>query len=58
MTLTPYIVAAAASGLAQDIISLVFWRFLTGAGISGEYSAINSTIQELVPARLRGVWTS
>ncbi len=31
-------------------------RFLTGAGIGGEYTAINSTIQELVPARYRG-WT-
>src|SRR6185436_5811532 len=30
--------------------------FLTGAGIGGEYAAINSTIQELVPARVRG-WT-
>src|SRR5262249_32573899 len=28
--------------------------FLTGAGIGGEYSAINSTIQELIPARVRG----
>src|SRR3546814_14288694 len=31
-------------------------RFLTGAGIGGEYSAINSAIQELIPARRRG-WT-
>ena len=30
--------------------------FLTGAGIGGEYAAINSTIQELIPARVRG-WT-
>jgi MFS family permease len=34
----------------------VLFRFLTGAGIGGEYTAINSTIQELVPARVRG-WT-
>jgi MFS family permease len=32
------------------------FRFITGAGIGGEYAAINSTIQELIPARLRG-WT-
>ena len=32
------------------------FRFFTGAGIGGEYTAINSTIQELVPARYRG-WT-
>ena len=30
------------------------FRFLTGAGIGGEYAAINSAIQELIPARLRG----
>ena len=36
--------------------SFVLFRFLTGAGIGGEYTAINSTIQELIPARLRG-WT-
>jgi MFS family permease len=29
-------------------------RFFTGAGIGGEYAAINSTIDELIPARLRG----
>ncbi len=29
----------------------MFFRFLTGAGIGGEYTAINSAIQELVPAR-------
>jgi MFS family permease len=34
----------------------MLFRFLTGAGIGGEYTAINSTIQELVPARYRG-WT-
>ncbi len=32
------------------------FRILTGAGIGGEYTAINSTIQELIPARFRG-WT-
>ena len=36
--------------------SFFLFRFLTGAGIGGEYTAINSTIQELVPARYRG-WT-
>jgi MFS family permease len=34
----------------------VLFRFLTGTGIGGEYTAINSTIQELIPGRLRG-WT-
>jgi MFS family permease len=29
-------------------------RFFTGAGIGGEYAAINSAIDELIPARVRG----
>jgi MFS family permease len=36
--------------------SFILFRTLTGAGIGGEYTAINSTIQELIPARFRG-WT-
>ena len=39
-----------------DLWSFALFRFFTGAGIGGEYTAINSTIQELVPARYRG-WT-
>ncbi|MBE0703165.1 MAG: MFS transporter, partial [Afipia sp.] len=42
--------------LSWNIASYATFRFLTGAGIGGEYTAINSTIQELVPARYRG-WT-
>src|SRR6266576_2249022 len=37
-------------------IGLASSAYLAGAGIGGEYTAINSTIQELVPARVRG-WT-
>ena len=36
--------------------SFALFRFLTGAGIGGEGTAINSAIQELIPARFRG-WT-
>src|ERR1700731_4008404 len=56
ITLALYLAATAATGLSWDAWSFVLFRFLTGAGIGGEYTAINSTIQELVPARLRG-WT-
>lgn len=56
ITLLLYLVATAATGLAWDLPSFVVLRFLTGAGIGGEYSAINSAIQELIPARRRG-WT-
>jgi MFS family permease len=48
--------ATFATAFSWNIWSFMFFRLLTGAGIGGEYSAINSTIQELVPARVRG-WT-
>lgn len=56
VTLAVYLTATAATAASWDIASFAMFRFLTGAGIGGEYSAINSTIQELVPARVRG-WT-
>jgi MFS family permease len=56
ITLAVYLAATAATALSWDIASYAVFRFLTGAGIGGEYTAINSTIQELVPARYRG-WT-
>src|SRR5579864_4537813 len=56
VTLALYLSATAATALSWSVGSYVLFRFLTGAGIGGEYTAINSTIQELVPARYRG-WT-
>jgi MFS family permease len=56
ITLALYLSATAATALSWSVGSYAFFRFLTGAGIGGEYTAINSTIQELVPARYRG-WT-
>ncbi len=56
ITLAVYLISTAATGLSWDSWSFVLFRLLTGAGIGGEYAAINSTIQELIPARLRG-WT-
>jgi MFS family permease len=54
VTLCVYLVATALTAFSWDFWSFAFFRFLTGAGIGGEYSAINSAIQELIPARLRG----
>jgi len=54
VTLAVYLVATAATALSWDLWSFVLFRFVTGAGIGGEYTAINSTIQELIPARYRG----
>jgi MFS family permease len=56
ITLAVYLTATAATALAWDFQSYALFRLLTGAGIGGEYAAINSTIQELIPARMRG-WT-
>jgi MFS family permease len=56
VTLTVYLLATAATAFSWNLWSFVLFRFITGAGIGGEYTAINSTIQELVPARYRG-WT-
>jgi MFS family permease len=54
MTLAVYLLATAATALAWDFSTFALFRFLTGAGIGGEYAAINSAIQELIPARFRG----
>src|SRR5712691_390969 len=54
VTLTVYLIATAATACAWDLWSFALFRFLTGAGIGGEYTAINSAIQELTPARFRG----
>ncbi len=56
ITLTVYMTATAATAFSWNLWTFMLCRFITGAGIGGEYVAINSTIQELVPARVRG-WT-
>jgi MFS family permease len=54
VTLGVYLVFTILSGLAWNFWSLAFFRILAGAGIGGEYAAINSAIDELIPARVRG----
>jgi len=54
VTLGLYAAATVGSGFAPDFYTFAVLRFLTGAGIGGEYAAINSAIQEFMPARLRG----
>lgn len=56
ITVLVYLTATAATAFSWNLWSFLLFRFLTGMGIGGEYTAINSTIQELVPARVRG-WT-
>jgi MFS family permease len=54
ITVLVYLVATIACGLSWNFWSFAFFRMLTGAGIGGEYAAVNATIQELIPARRRG----
>ena len=62
ITLGVYLVGVAitaTAGLVTPDGAATYWwftvgRFLTGTGIGGEYSAINSAIDELIPARVRG----
>jgi MFS family permease len=54
VTLAIYLGATALSGLAPNYAVFLGFRLLAGAGIGGEYSAINSAIDEMVPARMRG----
>ena len=53
VTLVVYLIATMLTAFTWDIASFAFCRFLTGFGIGGEYAAINSAIDELIPARGR-----
>lgn len=54
ITLGLYLVATACTAFSVGFVSFASFRFLTGLGIGGEYAAMNSAIDELLPARVRG----
>src|SRR6187401_2344263 len=54
ITVAVYLVATGLTAFSWSFASYAFFRALTGAGIGGEYAAINSAIDELIPARFRG----
>lgn len=54
ITLGVYLLATAATAFSWNFWSFCLFRSLTGAGIGGEYAAINSAVDELIPARVRG----
>jgi MFS family permease len=56
ITLAVYLGATVLTAVSFNFYWFIIFRFLTGSGIGGEYAAINSAIDELIPARARG-WT-
>jgi MFS family permease len=54
ITVAVYLIGTALSGFSWSFWSYALFRAITGAGIGGEYAAINSAIDELIPARVRG----
>jgi len=54
VTLATYSLATIASAFSWNLFSFALFRFFTGVGIGGEYAAINSAVDELIPGKLRG----
>lgn len=54
VTLSIYSLATAATALSWSFGSFFAFRFITGLGIGGEYAAINSAVDELIPGKVRG----
>jgi MFS family permease len=54
ITLAVYLLATVGTAFASSFTAFAIFRFFTGFGIGGEYAAINSAIDELIPARVRG----
>jgi MFS family permease len=54
LSLLTYLTGVGLTALSWNLASFAAFRFVTGAGIGGEYSAVNSAIDELIPARVRG----
>lgn len=54
VTLATYSLSTIASAFSWNFLSFSIFRLLTGCGIGGEYSAINSAVDELIPGKVRG----
>lgn len=54
ITLAVYLIGSGIAGLSPTVWFLYIFRFIAGMGIGGEYSAINSAIDELIPGKYRG----
>ena len=54
VTLATYSLATLCSAFSWNLLSFAIFRFFTGVGIGGEYAAINSAVDELIPGKVRG----
>ena len=54
VTLATYSIATVATAFSFNFLSFAAFRFFTGLGIGGEYAAINSAVDELIPGKIRG----
>ena len=54
ITLATYSVATVLTAFAHGYLFFALVRFATGVGIGGEYAAINSAVDELIPGKVRG----
>lgn len=54
VTLATYSIATISTAFSFNLLSFSLFRFFTGLGIGGEYAAINSAVDELIPGKLRG----
>ena len=54
VTLATYSLATVATAFSLALFALRSFRFFTGVGIGGEYAAINSAVDELIPGKVRG----
>src|SRR4051812_49603630 len=54
LTLGIFLAGSVLTGFSMNYIWFLVCRFITGAGVGGEYSAIHSAVDELIPARVRG----
>jgi MFS family permease len=54
LTLAVYLAGVLLTATSWNFVSFALFRAVTGIGIGGEYAAINSAIDELIPARFRG----
>ncbi|WP_243422601.1 MFS transporter [Micromonospora globispora] len=54
ITLGVFLLGSVLTAFSMNVIWFIVCRFITGAGVGGEYSAIHSAVDELIPARVRG----